>query len=261
MIPRNYTRSQCAEKHDKLGWTAGFSFPCGDTVFGVRTNDESMLEVLRAALPVEITTFSDQTDVGTLYSFRRGGLKAKRGQRDFHLVYRDWNRMERTHDLEQALHSFKMLILDGVHGYNQKVQILYPGSLITLDGKDTVLMGEGYLEITDQLAQTHPVQSREFVRFDVSGQVAPCPLQGEKLQSAPELRPVASVLRLCEGTEERMLTPGEAVVRTISLARGTDNPKTMLSLLGHLFKQVPVKDIPRASLQGPELLTNLARLA
>ena len=262
MIPRNYTRSSCAEKHDKLGWVAGFSFTYGNTLYGVRTNQESMVEVLRQALPIEIENFTDDQDVASLFSVKVGGQKEKRGQRDFHLVYQDWNRVARTHDLEEALQTFKMLALDGVHGENPKIQIIYPAALVELDGKNTVLMGDGYLEVADRLAQSHRLQSREFVRFDVEGLVAPCPLTSESQnhQSLRELKPVDSVLRLSETENEKVLSPGEAVVRTLSLARGTDNPQSMMSLLGHLFKQAPIKEVPRALLGNGELLQTLARL-
>jgi hypothetical protein len=259
MIPRNYTRSSCAEKHDKLGWVAGFSFDIGGITAGVRTNAVSMLEPLRQALPVEIQSFNENQEVASLFSFRLGGQRAQRGQRDFHLVYRDWNRVERTEDLNKALQAFKLLVLDTMHGGQEKIQVLYPAALVQVAGKNTVLMGEGYQELADQLAQTQQVWAREFVRFDVEGLVAPCPLACEHSNSRLELQPVDRVLRLSDSDEQRVLSPGEAVVRTFSLARGTDNPGSMLAVLGHLFKRLPVTEIPRAGLGGPQLLEKLAR--
>ncbi|MBS2034826.1 hypothetical protein JST97_07555 [bacterium] len=260
MIPRNHSRSSCADKHDKLGWVAGFSFPVGDTIVGVRTNVQSMLETLRQSLPIEIQTFADAEEVGSLFSFRLGGQRPQKGQRDFHVVYRDWTRIERTHDLEKALQSFKMLALDSIHGNNPRIQLIYPGALVQLDGKNTVLLGEGYREVAEQLAQTQTVLSKEFVRFDVQGLVAPCPLQSEA--GVPlELQPLDRVLRLSESEHSRVLTPGEAVVRTFSLARGTDNPGSLLSMLGHLFKKVMVKEVPRAELTGPQQIDRLFALA
>ena len=240
MVPRNRSRSSCAEKHDKLGWTCGFSFEVGAETFGVRTNSAELLEQLREELPVGSFTWCDQQDVSTLISFKLGGESTRPGTKHYHLVYRDWTRVERTLELPLAMYAFKRTALENILSVEEpRVQILSPGFCWQQGNDGVAVLGSGYAEMGSRLRQTGNVTSLEFLRFDVGGQVGPCPLRSEGSTNR-ELLSLRKVFLLTNEQSDRVLSTGEAVVRMFPEARGVDNPKLLMSMLGGILKNVKV---------------------
>src|SRR5260370_41449215 len=90
------------EKLDRLGWAAGLAVTAYGVSVGVRVNDRSVLERVRALLPPGWRPAGKRT-VRRLYSLIVGGPTPRPGVRRFNLLYSDAARLLRTHDLEEAL--------------------------------------------------------------------------------------------------------------------------------------------------------------
>lgn len=120
LIPKHRERSSCADKHDTLKWTCGFSVSAEGfriqvegieraALIGVRTNDAGLLPVLRSFLPPHWQEVEVE-EVDLLYSFLAGGEGQRRGVRNYNLSYVNCTMMGRELDPDQALSGFRLLM-------------------------------------------------------------------------------------------------------------------------------------------------------
>lgn len=101
-VPINKSRTACAEKNDKLGWTAGFSIEIDGLVVGVRSNSSEILPTLRSYFPVWAQSVA-QREVEVLFSLLVGRASQHKGVKHYHLLYKGWSRLARTFELEEGL--------------------------------------------------------------------------------------------------------------------------------------------------------------
>ncbi len=166
------------EKLDRLGWAAGLAFTAYGVSAGVRVNDPSVLERVRALLPPGWKPARKPT-VRRLYSLIVGGPMSRPGVRRFNLLYSDAARLLRTHDLEEALAQLELdlelyiadraprrtFVHAGVVGWNGRA-IVIPGD--SFSGKSSLVRalvkaGASYY-------------SDEFAVLDERGRVHPYPI-------------------------------------------------------------------------------------
>lgn len=182
IIPQNRTRTACAEKHDKLGWAAGFSLQLGEQTLGIRCNDAEFIERLRGYLPAWLPDIEPQQAVDHLVSFRLGGAGKRKGTRHFHLVYDGWTKMGRTENLEEALACFSETVLNlALDLGRDRVTLLLPARCLKdADGGATLMFWpEARGEQRAQAAADGQLLSSSFVGLDPLGTVLPCPLRRE----------------------------------------------------------------------------------
>ncbi len=104
-LPWNRSRTPCAEKNDRLGWTHGSVVRWSGITIGLRCNRKEVLPILQAALPPDSVPCQGR-DCDLLLSVLQGG-EAGRGRKNYHIVYNGWERVARTHDWDEALEAFR----------------------------------------------------------------------------------------------------------------------------------------------------------
>lgn len=166
------------QKIDRLGWTAGFQFSVHGIHVGVRSNQPEILAELQRRLPLgwqpKLTP-----NVDVLFSLKVGGAGQRPGMRLFHLLYGNFVRLIRTHELTDALDTFetrvqtyiaefarnRTFVHAGVVGWKGQA-LLIPGR--SLSGKSTLVRALVKAGAT--------YYSDEYAVLDAAGRVHPYPL-------------------------------------------------------------------------------------
>ena len=176
------------EKLDRLGWAAGLAFTAYGVSVGVRVNDRSVLERVRALLPPGWKAAGKPT-VRRLYSLIVGGPTSRPGVRRFNILYADGARLLRTHDLEETLAQLELdlelhvaeraprrtFVHAGVVGWNGQA-IVIPGR--SFSGKSSLVKalveaGASYYSdefaVLDERGRVHPYPIPLAIRQDRDG--------------------------------------------------------------------------------------------
>lgn len=166
------------QKIDRLGWTAGFQFSVHGIHVGVRSTQPEILAELQRRLPIgwrpQPTSKAD-----VLFSLKVGGEGPRPGLRQFHLLYGNFVRLIRTHNLADALDTFetrvqtyiaefarnRIFVHAGVIGWNGQA-LLIPGR--SLSGKSTL--------VRELVKAGATYYSDEYAVLDAHGRVYPYPL-------------------------------------------------------------------------------------
>ena len=166
------------QKIDRLGWTAGFQFSVHGVHVGVRANQPEILADLKQRLPMGWKP-KPTPQVDVLFSLKVGGAGHRPGMRLFHLLYGNFVRLIRTHDLGDALETFesriqmyiaefarnRVFVHAGVIGWNGQA-LLIPGR--SLSGKSTL--------VRELVKAGATYYSDEYAVLDAQGRVHPYPL-------------------------------------------------------------------------------------
>lgn len=162
-------------KVDRLGWAAGFAFESYGRRVGVRTNRAGELGRVQAQLPPGWKP-SRSARVERLYSLVFGGGSGKRGQRRFHLLYEDYERVERTHDAEVMLNAFGSRLRLFVAEWARRRVFVHAG-VVGWRGRAVVVPGRSLAGKTTLVAELvragATYYSDEFAVLDGRGRVHP----------------------------------------------------------------------------------------
>jgi hypothetical protein len=257
------------EKIDRLGWTDGIAFASYGLKIGIRVNDSSVLERLRACLPpgaqpVE-TPFVDY-----LMSLRIGGAGARPNVRNFNLLYGGLARLARTMDLDDLFQTLENEIALFLGEWARKRVFVHAG-VVGWQGRALLIPGRtmaGKSSLVAALVRAGATYySDEYAVLDGHGLVHPYPRplslrqpNGERAHrvSAAELGgttgstplPVGlvAVTKYRPGSpwKPRPLTPGASVLELLdnSLA-GLRSPKLVMSVLNRLTPRTRALKGPR----------------
>ena len=224
---------------DRLGWADGFSFLSYGRRIGVRVSDPNMLDRLKERLP-DGWRPSKRDRVERLYSVITGG-QAHAGTRHFHLLYGDWERIERSRDLAPVLNAFetsvRMFVAEfarrrvffhaGVVGWRGHA-VLLPGP--TLAGKTTLVaslvrMGARYYSdefaVLDGRGHVHPFHKPLALRGeDYRQENRSIEDLGGKRGTRPLAPGLVVVTEFREGMhwQPRRLSPGHGALELIANA-------------------------------------------
>jgi hypothetical protein len=166
------------QKIDRLGWTAGFQFSVHGIHIGIRATQPEILAELKRRLPIGWKPKSTPK-VDVLFSLKVGGEGHRPGLRQFHLLYGNFVRLIRTHNLADALDTFetrvqmyvaefarnRIFVHAGVIGWNGQALVI-PG--LSLSGKSTL--------VRELVKAGATYYSDEYAVLDAKGRVYPYPL-------------------------------------------------------------------------------------
>lgn len=252
------------QKIDRLGWTAGFSFLAYGIRVGVRSNSIEILNQLRERRPFSWKLISSP-DVQTIYSLKIGQQPNRRGLKQFHLIYANFENIGRTLDIDQAIALFeqdiqlyvaenalrRVFVHAGVVGWNNQA-ILIPGR--SLSGKSTLvreLIKAGAIYYSDEyavldlLGRVHPYPTPIGVRKNLQEQQEKYPINTFGGVSGTKPLPVGLVLttEYKQGTRWRpkQVPSGQGLLailaNTVSAQR---NPTKALATLQQVVLKAPV---------------------
>lgn len=160
-------------KIDRLVWANGAAVNTYGHRIGIRTNDDAGLPLALSMFPPGWTQ-SKRTRVNCLYSFVLGGVTA--GRRRFHLLYRDAQRLARSHDLDEVLEVLRQDLELHVANASPSKVFLHAG-VVGWHGRALVLPGRtfaGKSTLVDALVQAGgSYYSDEFAVIDAVGRVHP----------------------------------------------------------------------------------------
>ena len=125
------------EKVDRLGWTEGFSFLAYGALFGIRTNDAEILEPLKELVMSLEWSLSDESVVDSLVSVRVGP-PARRGRKNYHLLYWGAGRLMRTLDLNEIMEFFQERF-KGIAQQFSPNDLFIPGAVVSHNDRHLVL--------------------------------------------------------------------------------------------------------------------------
>src|SRR5260370_3454131 len=166
------------EKLDRLGWAAGLAFTAYGVSVGVRVNDPSVLERVRALLPPGWKPARKPT-VRRLYSLIVGGPMSRPGVRRFNLLYSDAARLLRTHDLEEALAQLELDLELYIADRAPRRTFVHAG-VVGWNGRAIVIPGDsfsGKSSLVKALVKAGATYySDEFAVLDERGRVHPYPI-------------------------------------------------------------------------------------
>src|SRR5918994_2119193 len=163
------------EKLDRLGWAAGLTFTSYGVRVGVRTNDPSVLDRVRAAwLPGSRAARHRRVD--RLFSLTVGCHDPARNLRRFHLLYAESQQLARSLELDDVMAALetdlqlhvaefaprRVFVHAGVVGWRGRA-ILLPGA--SHAGKSTL--------VAALLRAGATYYSDEYAVLDLSGRVHP----------------------------------------------------------------------------------------
>ncbi len=146
-IPTTKARSKCMDKHDALGWVAGFSVPIGTRSMGFRCNDAAACHLLQQQLVTPPAVAMAEVDaVDRLISLRVAPPSTRRGTRNYHVVYAGFRVYRKTLDFEEAkssaIEAFELeslLVRDDFAHVDSHVFSVEDGSrLVCLTGAEAV---------------------------------------------------------------------------------------------------------------------------
>ncbi len=246
------------EKLDRIRWVWGTSITAFGVRVGIRMTDPSVWPDIQKRLPPN-WRFSKSNRVKRIYSFVLGGQRPGSHIRRYHIVYSNYTRIQRTHDLDSALSALeadlqlyvaekapgKVFLHAGAVSWGDKI-ILIPGA--SYSGKSHLvkaLVEEGATYLSD-----------EFAVLDARGWVWPYP---KALRIRDRASP-SGALRAGALPHEAQVSPGpvELIVTTRYAPgkRWSPHPlspgRTVLELLRHT---VPARHRPR---QAIAVLTRIA---
>jgi hypothetical protein len=164
-------------KLDRLGWAAGKSFSSFGVRFGVRVNDNSILEALDELLPPGTKVVSAPV-VDHLYSLIGGHAKPGSKVRPFSLAYGNLERIARTRSVDDMLEAFASHLQLTVAEYAPRRVFVHAG-VVGWKGKAIVLPGRSFSGKTTLVAALiragATYYSDEYAVFDERGRVHPYP--------------------------------------------------------------------------------------
>lgn len=132
------------ENLDRLGWTAGFAFKAHGATVGVRTNDASILERVREALPPGSTVSNDEIvhDLYSIWVANASGTNRKR--REFNLLYDGTTRILRTQRLDDVFLLLENLLTLAVGYSASDDRVFVHAGAVGWQGKAIVLPGRSH---------------------------------------------------------------------------------------------------------------------
>jgi hypothetical protein len=184
-------------KIDRLGWATGITGYAYGLRIGIRVSTPEVLDEVQARLPIGWEPGCSPI-VDHLYSLKVGGVGARAGARNFHLLYAGLTQLARTLELQHALDALesdlhmhvanfarnRVFIHAGAVGWRGKA-ILIPGRC--LSGKSTL--------VTALLRAGANFYSDEFAVLDGNGALHPFPRRlSLRRPSGPPRRPTAEEL-------------------------------------------------------------------
>jgi hypothetical protein len=250
-------------KIDRLGWAEGIAVITYGHRIGIRVSESGALERLTASLPTDWKPAARRT-VECMYSFVVGGSDGPRTRR-FNLLYRDAQRIARSHDLEEVIAAFegdfrlhvatssraRLFVHAGVVGWRGGAIVL-PGR--SLAGKSTLV---------DALVKAGATYySDEYAVFDSQGRVhpfaRPLKLRAREGEAAPRATADPSALRVGkrpipvrlvalthyvpgESWKFQPLSPGQAMLALMESAVPVRyRPEATMQTLREIVTRVPV---------------------
>jgi hypothetical protein len=164
-------------KLDRLGWAAGKSFSSFGVRFGVRVNDDSILEALAELLPPGTREVSAPV-VDHLYSLISGRAKSGSKVRPFSLAYWNLERIARARSGDDMLEAFASHLQLTVAEYAPRRVFVHAG-VVGWRGKAIVLPGRSFSGkttlVTELIRAGATYYSDEYAVFDARGRVHPYP--------------------------------------------------------------------------------------
>jgi hypothetical protein len=175
-LPRLTTRrTKCQDGVDALGWTVGAVYSCHGARVGLRSTEASGLDALVSWLPRALAPVRAKS-VPVLYSFLVGGQAPNSRTKTFHILYKNFQRLARSLDIEEIRRAFerdlgvsvgehadkRVFVHAGVVGF-KKGAIVVPGKSFT--GKTTLIQA--------LVAQGGVYYSDEYAVLDSRGRVSP----------------------------------------------------------------------------------------
>lgn len=216
VIPFIPNHSPCMEKLDRLPWADGLSFTAYGVRMGVRVSEIDLLPTVKALLPPGVE-FIESPEVDQLVSFQVGGSGPQPRQKRFHLVYADLTRLDRTHDLGEALHSVETAAQLLV-ALNAPDRVFLHAGVVAWNGRAILLPGRSFagksMLVAALLRAGAEYYSDEFAVIDKNGLVHPYPRR-------LSLRDAAAVPRVRVTAEELGSRTGVTPLRigTVALAQ------------------------------------------
>jgi hypothetical protein len=162
-------------KVDRLGWVAGKSFSSFGVRFGVRVNDDAILEALDEMLPPG-TKVGSASVVDHLYSLIGGRAKTGSKVQPFSLAYWNLQRIARTRSVDDMLKVFASHLQLTVAEYAPRRVFVHAG-VVGWKGKAIVLPGRSFSGkttlVTELIRAGATYYSDEYAIFDERGRVHP----------------------------------------------------------------------------------------
>jgi hypothetical protein len=163
------------DKLDRLGWVAGLTFTAYGVRVGVRTNDPSILDRVRSALPPG-SRGSSVRRVDRLFSLTVGGHDAARNLRRFHLLYAEAEQLVRSHELDDVMAALETDLQLHVAEFAPRRVFVHAG-VVGWCGRAIVLPGSSHAGKTTLVAALvragATYYSDEYAVLDASGRVHP----------------------------------------------------------------------------------------
>jgi len=249
-------------KIDRLGWAEGISVITYGHRIGVRVSEPGVLPQVATILPPGWKAAARPT-VECMYSLVMGSAGPKR--RRFHLLYRDTQRLARSHDLDEVFAAFEDDLKLHVAVSSRSRLFLHAG-VVGWKGRAIVLPGRslaGKSTLVDALVRAGATYySDEYAVFDANGRVhafaRPLRLRARPdeppsvhSEQPPQLRvgrralPVGLIALTHYEPGERWtshtLSPGQAILALMESAVPVRyRPGPTLSTLREIVMQAPV---------------------
>lgn len=229
------------EKIDRLGWTEGFSFSAYGTLFGIRTNDTEVLPSLKNLVRSYDWPILEGGEVQSLFSLRVAP-PARRGRKNFNLLYWGAGRLLRTLDLNEALSFFD----DRLRSIAQQMSpndVFVPGAIVSWNERHLVLPAQedsGLNELVGALEQRGAeTLSRNFFSISSSGE-----LKGETGESLDEVnRPLMVFTEYSKRNKTlraRQISQGTSALLLFSSGVGAAyRPQKALTAIAAFTQKVP----------------------
>jgi len=181
------------DKLDRLGWAAGLTFTAYGVRVGVRTNDPSILDRVRAVLPPGSRASSGR-GVDRLFSLTVGGHDAARNLRRFHLLYAEAEQLVRTLELDDVMTALETDLQLHVAEFAPRRVFVHAG-VVGWRGRAILLPGPSHAGKTTLVAALvragATYYSDEYAVLDDSGRVHPYPRDPRVRGEDDRTRPVA----------------------------------------------------------------------
>ncbi len=162
-------------KLDRLGWAAGQTFSSFGVRFGVRVNDDSILETITQYLPPGSKTVSAPV-VDHLYSLIAGRPKPHSKVRPFSLAYANLEQVARTRLVDDMLEAFASHVQLTVAEHAPRRVFVHAG-VVEWKGKAIVMPGRSFSGkttlVTELIRAGATYYSDEYAVFDERGRVHP----------------------------------------------------------------------------------------
>jgi hypothetical protein len=170
-------RTPCMDNLEQLDWVDAFAVTGFGARIGVRVSDPALVPDLIQRLPPG-ARLSTPGLVDSIVSVRLGGAGARRGVRNFHMVYGDHARIVRTHRLAAALDSFETTLRLAVALHSRRRVFVHAGA-VAWRGAAILLPGAtmaGKTELTAALVRAGAEYlSDEYALLDDAGRAHPFP--------------------------------------------------------------------------------------